>query len=387
LATFLVYLIHERVKLERARRRIPLRIAVAGTRGKSSVARLIAAGLRESGFKAVAKTTGSKPSLLLPDGSEEEVQRPGNPTIREQIRLVRRASTEEAEALVAETMSIGGECLLAESRQILRPGALALTNVRLDHLDAMGRSLEEIARTLSAAIPEGAAVFFPAEEFHPIFEKTARRLGSKVFPVEEKPTPGVRLPFEEFGPNIRLALALLESLDVGRETALRGMSRAVPDFGALRIWKVPAGSPPRPTVCASAFAANDPESSAAVVRRIGEIVPAGSHSLVGLLSLREDRGDRTLQWLSAAADGFFRDFDHVAVLGRPAAAAARRLHKILGPDFGKFSFFENPEPGELMDRLAASMAREPLIIGFGNIVGAGERFVRHWETRGRPYGP
>ena len=49
---------------------IPTRIHVNGTRGKSSVARLIAAGLRESGLRTCCKTTGTLPQMILPDGSE-----------------------------------------------------------------------------------------------------------------------------------------------------------------------------------------------------------------------------------------------------------------------------------------------------------------------------
>ena len=37
---------------------IPIRIHVNGIRGKSSVVRLIAAGLREGGLRTFAKTTG-----------------------------------------------------------------------------------------------------------------------------------------------------------------------------------------------------------------------------------------------------------------------------------------------------------------------------------------
>ena len=44
---------------------IPLRIHVNGTRGKSSVTRLVAAGLREGGLKTFAKTTGTAPRELL----------------------------------------------------------------------------------------------------------------------------------------------------------------------------------------------------------------------------------------------------------------------------------------------------------------------------------
>ena len=43
---------------------IPVRIHVNGTRGKSSVTRLIAAGLRESGFNTYAKTTGTTPRII-----------------------------------------------------------------------------------------------------------------------------------------------------------------------------------------------------------------------------------------------------------------------------------------------------------------------------------
>ena len=42
--------------------RIPTRIHVSGTRGKSSVTRLVAAALREAGVPTAAKTTGTAKS-------------------------------------------------------------------------------------------------------------------------------------------------------------------------------------------------------------------------------------------------------------------------------------------------------------------------------------
>ncbi|MCK7480234.1 MAG: hypothetical protein M0C28_25450 [Candidatus Moduliflexus flocculans] len=73
---------------------VPLRIGVTGTRGKSSVTRLIAAALRGSGRRTLAKTTGSRPMLILPDGTEREIPRPGPATILEQKRLLRIARAE-----------------------------------------------------------------------------------------------------------------------------------------------------------------------------------------------------------------------------------------------------------------------------------------------------
>jgi poly-gamma-glutamate synthase PgsB/CapB len=390
LLAFLVYLVLERLRLGRALGRVPCRIAVTGTRGKSGVTRLVAAGLRESGRRVLAKTTGSEPVLILADGSEELIARPGPPSIREQVRLLERANRDRADILVTELMSVGPECLFTECRRIVRPGLLAVTNVRLDHVDAMGHTKEEVARTLSAAFPEKAAIFLPAEEARPAFAKRAQDLRSRLVAVGEKIAGDRDLPFGEFEPNVRLALAVLDFLGVDRATALRGMGRARPDFGRLKVWRTDFGTPPRPALCVSAFAANDPESSAAALARVKELLAPEAGPLLGLLCLREDRGDRTLQWVRAAAAGFFDGFESVTVLGRPALAVRGKLRRVLGDGLRKFAFSTEAEPVEWMDRLVLSgafAAGMPLVLGLGNIVGQGERFVRYWSEAGSPYEP
>jgi poly-gamma-glutamate synthase PgsB/CapB len=362
-------------------------VAVTGTRGKSGVTRLVAAGLRESGVRVLAKTTGSKPVLIFPDGSEREIPRAGLASIREQVRLVVLAAETGADTLVSEMMSIGAECLAAESRCILRPGTLALTNVRLDHLDEMGRRKDDIARAFASAFPENADVFIPKEEVYPVFEEAAARTASRLHPLAPSAAvegygEGVPLLFDEFEPNVRLALAVLASLGVGEEMAMRGMAHASPDFGSFRVWRCRFGDPPRPAVCINAFAANDPESSAAVLSMAGASFPPASRTMIGLLSLREDRGDRTLQWIRAAREGFFRDFAHVVLLGRPARAVLRKIRKSALPGGAVFSQDDGSSPEGLMDRVVSAAVGEPVVVGLGNIVGPGERIVRYWEEKG-----
>src|SRR4030043_114997 len=100
----LLYL--ERRALTRNARRIPLRVAVTGTRGKSTVTRMIAAALKEAGLPVLGKTTGSKPVLILPQGREKEITRRGLPTILEQKSFIRGAAVLGVRAGVAEMMSI-----------------------------------------------------------------------------------------------------------------------------------------------------------------------------------------------------------------------------------------------------------------------------------------
>ena len=70
-----LYLAAEKILHEKRLKRIPIRIHVNGTRGKSTVTRLIAASLRRVGIRTLAKTTGTIPRLILPDGKEETILR------------------------------------------------------------------------------------------------------------------------------------------------------------------------------------------------------------------------------------------------------------------------------------------------------------------------
>src|SRR5690606_11514584 len=91
--------------LEAARHRrplsqIPIRVHVAGSRGKTTVTRLIGAGLNGGGLRVLVKTTGTLPLLVMPDGSERPWPRRGLPSIGEQIRVVRLAARLKVDAIV-----------------------------------------------------------------------------------------------------------------------------------------------------------------------------------------------------------------------------------------------------------------------------------------------
>ena len=78
---------------------IPLRIHVNGTRGKSSVTRLVAAGLREGGIRTFAKTTGTAPRVIDAEGRDRIIHRLRLPSIGEQVRLMDYFSTGEINGL------------------------------------------------------------------------------------------------------------------------------------------------------------------------------------------------------------------------------------------------------------------------------------------------
>ena len=87
-------------------KKIPIRIHVNGTRGKSSVTRLIAAGLREGGLNTFAKTTGTIPRIINNIGNDVELHRLRGASIGEQIKLIRYFSRYKPDALVIECMAV-----------------------------------------------------------------------------------------------------------------------------------------------------------------------------------------------------------------------------------------------------------------------------------------
>lgn len=132
---------------------IPIRIHVNGTRGKSSVTRLIAGALREYGIRTFAKTTGTLPRMIMHDGNEYPIYRPSRPNIIEQLRIVSMAAHNGAEALVIECMAVHPLLQSISELKMIRATHGVITNVRADHLDVMGPSERDVVEALLGTTP------------------------------------------------------------------------------------------------------------------------------------------------------------------------------------------------------------------------------------------
>jgi poly-gamma-glutamate synthase PgsB/CapB len=381
-AVYLAWLAVEAVCHERRLARLPLRIAVTGTRGKSGVVRRLAAVLRADGRRVFAKTTGSKARWILPDGTERDVPRRGLVSIIEQKRLVREAAAAGAEVLVAEVMSLQAENQQVETGRLLRPHLVLVTNARADHLEAMGPTDETAAEVLACGLPPGAEVFLPDEECRPLWDRVVTGQGGVLHVVPPDTYTGVvggdaLPPGALFGTNLDLVAAVARRLGVGEEALRTGVREANPDPGALRLWRWRTGGEERLLV--SAFAANDPESTRRVLEalaaQIGRDVPP-SGGVYGLLALRGDRVDRTGQWISALHAGGFSDLAGLFVLGPGAGIVARRVPsaRVVPGD-----------PERVLRLLAEATPAGSWIVGMGNIVGSGEGLIAAWEREAIRY--
>ena len=249
---------------------VPIRILVNGTRGKSTVTRLIAAGLAAGGLRVYAKTTGSAARIILPDLSEIEIRKHGSakrrPSIMEHKWFVRAAYKAGAQAIVAECMAIRPETIGVLETRLAHSTIGVITNVRLDHLDTMGTELESVTEALGESIPERGKAFVGSEgmdeEIKAVFSRMAAQRGAQLafVPIDEE-TQALRSAFAYpiHAQNLALALAICSACGVSREIALRGMQDAKPDPGVrstiLTSWRI------HKVRVINAFAANDPQST------------------------------------------------------------------------------------------------------------------------------
>ena len=249
---------------------VPIRILVNGTRGKSTVTRLIAAGLAAAGLRVYAKTTGSAARIILPDLSEREIRKHGTakrrPSIMEHKWFVREAHRAGAQAIVAECMAIRPETIGVLETRLAHSTIGVITNVRLDHLDTMGTELESIAEALGESIPDRGKAFVGSEgideEIKAVLSRMAAQRGSElIFVPSAEETQALRRDFlyPVHAQNMALALAVCDACGVSCQIALRGMQSAKPDPGVRptlqTTWRV------HKVRVINAFAANDLQST------------------------------------------------------------------------------------------------------------------------------
>ncbi len=361
----------------RTRARLRVRVHVNGSRGKSSVTRLIAAGLRGGGMRTVAKTTGSAARFLHADGSESPVVRNGGPNIREQLAMFRRAAAEGAEAIVIECMAVRPDLQWVCEHRIVQATIGVITNVRPDHLEVMGPRLEDVAANLAATVPVGGHLVTADADFAPFLRARAAARGSAFTlarPDDVSAAALDGLAYVEFAENVALALAACEAAGVPRAAALAGMRDVRPDVGALtRRRYVESG---KEIELVNAFAANDPVSTARIWDRLG--LSARPDEAIVLMNVRADRQRRSRD----LAPLFGRELRAAwyALIGQQTAV----MHDLLrrqGLAAARVVDLGGEPPERVWRHLVELAGPRCTVVGIGNIHGGGDALLHYLEAR------
>lgn len=279
------------------------RIGVTGTRGKSSMTRWLHDAFHDRGYGAAAKITGNHPKTVV-DGAVDTIRRKG-PQVRlyENERILRRAASEvdsgpsDPAVAICENHGLREYTMRVFNERFLRPDIVVLTNIRQDHLDTLGESRQEIARSFARSIPSGTHVI--SGERQPILEEyletQVEKRGATIehvdVPEQDRDRVGAEMVYL-----LDAVLAHVDSdgLPPSEREGLLGEIRPV--------WQ----ELPRGHRVANAAPANDVESTE-MVRRDLAGNPPDTETVCPFVFLRDDRRGRTASFLEYADILYERD--------------------------------------------------------------------------------
>ncbi|MBT3617493.1 MAG: poly-gamma-glutamate synthase PgsB [Candidatus Marinimicrobia bacterium] len=352
---------------------LPLRIHINGTRGKSSVTRLVAAGLRAGGLKTYAKTTGTAPRVIDPKGRDRIIHRLRSPSIGEQVRLLKYFAQDKPDAVVLECMAVQPQYQWISEQEMVRSHIGVITNVRPDHVDEMGQTLSDIASSLSNTIPRQGVFISGEESVITIFDEVAQKRQTRVVKVNESEIGDDILDqfsYMEHPQNIALALAVCEQAGIERTIALDGMVNVSPDLGALVAWKLDFSD--RSVSFINGMAANDPVSTLTIWNYISGRFSWNGESCV-FLNTREDRRTRSRQLLSLVMEEIKPDY--FIIRGENLEKMVSHL-KHYSPNTHVI-MIHSQDTVKAVSNAFSNLSDDSLIYAMGNQVGFGQELVDH----------
>ena len=351
---------------------IPMRIHVNGTRGKSSVTRLIAAGLRAGGKRTFAKTTGTAPRVIDAEGIDRIIHRLRSPSIGEQVRLLKYFSAEKPDVVVMECMAVQPQYQWISEHQMVKSDIGVITNARPDHLDEMGPTDVDVVRSLCNSVPIDGTLITAEEKYKNILEEVAEQNGSEFLHSDEGSITDSELnkfSYIEHPQNIAIALDVCKKMGIKRDVALTGMHSVKPDLGALIVWKLKGENGSLQFV--NGMAANDPVSTLQIWKFVIDRYPTTSGSAV-FFNSRDDRPLRTNQMLELTFEEIKPE--HFIIRGDKIASKVNRL--IHHSPETKVQIFPLDDKIDSVSKSILDLPEDILVFAIGNQVGEGQNILQ-----------
>ena len=232
------------------------RVLVAGSRGKSSIVRMLHAAMHIAGLQSYARITGVVPRELGPQGTRT-ISRSAGAHVEEMRWWLRRLPS-SAQGIILENSAINAE-FQGLAKRWLRPDVTVLSNTLPDHQELWGESSACAARVLVAGIPKNSKLILPAglETDKYLLELLGSRQCQLIFT-----EPATVAGDNYHAINVGLALATVECLGLATAPALEAMAGIVPERYDFHVAKCGGAE------VAMAFSANDITSTRNLFRSL-----------------------------------------------------------------------------------------------------------------------
>nr|WP_090397052.1 poly-gamma-glutamate synthase PgsB [Natribacillus halophilus] len=358
---------------------IPIRININGTRGKSTVTRLVAGALMEADIKTVGKITGTEARMFYWYQEEEKpiVRRLEGPNIREQKEAVKEAADDGAEAFVSECMAVHPEYQKIFQDDWMQANIGVVVNVIEDHMEVMGPTIEDVVDAFRVTIPYNGIFITSPSPFVEDFEEEAARRNTQVFVADTNAvSPHFLQKFEYmvFPENVALALAVAKALGIDEHTASRGMLKAKAAPGATHVMPM-VDQKQQVSFFVNGFSANEPTSTMNIWENALHLGYPADDPIV-IMNCREDRPERTQQFLEHLLP--YMSIGKLVLIGEGTNKIVKAYEQ--GKlDVKELYNMENEKTEKIYEFVVSAMDRST-ILGIGNYHGAAEPLIHELEN-------
>jgi poly-gamma-glutamate synthase PgsB/CapB len=280
--------------------------------------------------------------------------------------------------MVMECMAVRPDLQKICEHSIMKSSIGVCTNVRPDHLDVMGPTVDDVAVALSSTVPKRATAVLGDARFAKVYRKVAAARRSELIVSGPSDLPAGAMEgfrYVEHEENVATTLAVTRALGIPDQISLRGMYHATPDIGACTRWQLESFD--RPIEFVNIFAANDLESTIQIWRMLGlENLP--DETTFALINLRGDRVDRSLQYAAAVECGLRADY--YVLVGDFPDTVLQHFRRAVPEE--RLVPIGRELPHTIFDRIASLSARRARVGGVGNIGGLGHEILRYVAREG-----
>ncbi|MBN2010861.1 hypothetical protein JW960_16050 [candidate division KSB1 bacterium] len=352
-------------------KKIPIRIHINGTRGKSLLTRMIVDLFRYEGWAAAAKVTGEQPQFYSSQTGWAMWRRIAPARIKENLRFVKTAYLHHPKAIVVENMALAPENQYAAETHMIQSTVSIVTNIREDHLEVMGADRTRVGETLSRCIPQNGTLLIPEAELLPTIKKQANESENTIITVPVSNQKNLRTlnVFDS-------SFALLEQIKEHFHISTESFDKTVTDWQRQlqpHHFLLPLPNTNSQQFLVNLFTCNDVQSARELIHSLQQSETIHPPYDI-ILTCRGDRPLRTiafLEWLGSS-EYIYR----LVLAGTVPKLAVRRIIHSSPPLKNAVSFSRRMNPHRILSSLQHGTT---YVLGLGNYVNTGERILDYLQ--------
>jgi len=278
-------------------------------------------------------------------------------------------------------MAVNPEPQWVSEHKMVKSTIGVITNVREDHLEDVGPGLDSMAESLKLTIPQEGVLVTAEKNYLSFFKEHANKLKTKIIwadpdDVSDKIIDKFR--YMNFKENVSIALRVNKLLGVKEDVALKGMLKANPDPGALKIFKLIKEG--KIIFFVNAFAANDRFSALLIWENLKKIFDLDNLPVIGIINSREDRVLRSFEFARTLATDII--LSKIILVGPLSRLVEKALLKLKVSTDKIINLGRLTDTEKVIEVALQLTSNKVILIGLGNTKSMGQSLIEYFNKFG-----